>query len=272
MKKILVATDGSPGAQAAVVWAAELASAVHAKVVLASAWESIEAGASHAVQGRQAAADLLASEWCAPLASGGVDFEPVLLDGDPRSELLVAVGNSDVDAVVVGTRGSGGFHGLGLGGVSHHLARHVPCPLVAVPAPGGPLPGGTVVAGADAAAANESALRWAAETARALDGHLAALFVHSAMADVMTHTAANWQYPGEAEVRAHVAGAAGEAAEVVLRGGNPVEELVRLGAERDAALIVVGRRGRGGLHGLLLGRVPAQLLHHAGRPVAIVPH
>lgn len=88
----------------------------------------------------------------------------------------------------------------------------------------------------------------------------------------MTHTADTWRYPGEDEVRAHVARTCGDDAEVVLLAGNPVEELARLGAERDAALIVAGRRGRGGLHGLLLGRVPAQLLHHAGRPVAVVPH
>jgi nucleotide-binding universal stress UspA family protein len=157
--------------------------------------------------------------------------------------------------------------------VSHYLARHVPCPLIAVPAAGGPLAGGTIVAGVDAAPANEAALRWAADVARAVDGRLVALFVHSPMGDVMTHTAANWEYPGEHEVRAHVA-AAGAAADVelVLGAGNPVEELIRLGAARDAGLIVVGRRGRGGLHGLLLGRVPAQLLHHAGRPVAVVPH
>lgn len=273
MKKILVATDGSVGAQAAVAWAAEFASAMRAKVVVASAWESTEAGSSDSADGRGLAAELLASQWSAPLASRSVDHETVLLEGDARREVLLAATGSDVDAVVVGTRGSGGFQGLGLGGVSHYLARHVPCPLIAVPAAGGALRGGTIVAGADATPANEAALCWAADVARAVDGRLVAAFVHSAMADVMTHTAANWEYPGEREVRAQVARAsAGADAELVLSAGNPVEELIRLGAERDAGLIVVGRRGRGGLHGLLLGRVPAQLLHHAGRPVAVVPH
>ena len=113
-----------------------------------------------------------------------------------------------------------------------------------------------------------------AHNAHRLDAAAVALYVHSPMADVMTHTASTWRYVGENEVRAHAARAStdGRKLEVVLTAGNPVEELVRVGDERDARMLVVGRRGRGAVRGLFLGRVPAQLLHHANRPVAIIPH
>ena len=125
----------------------------------------------------------------------------------------------------------GGFRGLGLGGVAHYLAHHLPCPLIAVPESGGPLRGGTVVVGADGWTANEPALRWAALTADRLDGRAVALFVYPPQADVMTHTAPNWHYPGEDKVRAAAQHASAESQpmEVALVGGHPVEELVRFG-------------------------------------------
>lgn len=57
--------------------------------------------------------------------------------------------------------------------------------------------------------------------------------------------------------------------EPVVEFGKPSQVL--LDAARDADLLVVGSRGRGGFKGLLLGSVSQQCVSHAPCPTVVVP-
>ncbi len=58
--------------------------------------------------------------------------------------------------------------------------------------------------------------------------------------------------------------------DTLMRRGSPAEEIVRCAAERGATLLVLGSRGWGEMHAVLLGSVSERVLHTASCPVLIV--
>lgn len=57
--------------------------------------------------------------------------------------------------------------------------------------------------------------------------------------------------------------------ETVVRHGSPADEIVRRAAESGAGIIVMGSRGFGEMHAVLLGSVSERVLHTAHCPVLI---
>jgi nucleotide-binding universal stress UspA family protein len=55
------------------------------------------------------------------------------------------------------------------------------------------------------------------------------------------------------------------------RDGDVANTVLLVAAEVDAAMIVLGTRGRGGISSFLLGSVSHQVVQHADRPVMVVP-
>lgn len=58
--------------------------------------------------------------------------------------------------------------------------------------------------------------------------------------------------------------------ESVVRRGSPADEIVRYAEEKGTGLIVMGSRGWGEMHAVLLGSVSERVLHSAPCPVLIV--
>jgi nucleotide-binding universal stress UspA family protein len=64
--------------------------------------------------------------------------------------------------------------------------------------------------------------------------------------------------------------AGGTVAEAHLRLGRPDDQIVQVGEELGAGLIVMGSRGRGGVRRALLGSVSDSVVRHAHCPVLVV--
>jgi len=57
--------------------------------------------------------------------------------------------------------------------------------------------------------------------------------------------------------------------DIAVRHGSPADEIVRCATESGAGLIVMGSRGWGEMHAVLLGSVSERVLHTARCPVLI---
>ena len=59
--------------------------------------------------------------------------------------------------------------------------------------------------------------------------------------------------------------------ETVEELGDPTSRLIAVAEERDAGLIVIGKRGAGLAERVMLGSVADRLCHHSSVPVMVVP-
>lgn len=60
--------------------------------------------------------------------------------------------------------------------------------------------------------------------------------------------------------------------ETALVSGRPGPEIVRLAAEKDCSLVVMGTQGRGALAEVFLGSVSHYVARHSPAPTLLIPH
>jgi nucleotide-binding universal stress UspA family protein len=108
-------------------------------------------------------------------------------DGDARTVVAEVASEEQAATVVVGARGNGGFRGLGVGSVAHHLAHHLLVPVVVVPTLGGPLRGSAVVVGLDGSPGDVVTLDWAVRLAQLAEAPVRAVYASDPMAMSYPH-------------------------------------------------------------------------------------
>ncbi|GAA5070445.1 nucleotide-binding universal stress UspA family protein [Thermocatellispora tengchongensis] len=277
---IVVATDGSEQAAAAVEWAADEARLwrrglriVHVTGLAGlQAPYSEVAGFAEALSGE--AGDILqAAAETARRRVPGVHLETQALSGAVVPVLLAEA--EQASETVLGSRGRGGFTGMLLGSVGLSVAGHAHGPVVIV-RERPDRPRGEIVVGFDLSEHSSAALAYALEQARVRKARVRAVHAWQVPA-----TPAMAAYPDLTE--AALEGQT-EAARKVLEEWRakypdvPIEERIVTGhpvtaiteAADGADLVVVGSRGHGALRAAVLGSVSHGVIHHVTRPVAVV--
>ncbi|MET8837109.1 universal stress protein [Micromonospora sp. NPDC004540] len=281
---VVVGVDGSEPAMVAVRLAAQEAARRHRplRVVHGFIWPLLRVPVSAPPGGppggglRHQAEDLVAAAVAeAESAAPGLRVSGEIIDGEAAAVLL---GESPTAAMIVlGDRGLGGFAALVVGSVAIQVASYADCPVLV--ARGTPRPAGPVVVGVDGSALSRAAVEFAAEEAAVRGARLHAVhaYTHPASTgpgDMQPLVYEEGQLRGEEDrvLAESLTGLAERRPEVpvtrAVAHGRPVAALTE--ASREAQLLVVGRRGRGELSGLLLGSVSQGVLHHADCPVAVV--
>ncbi len=286
--KVVVGFDGSPVASHALDWAANF-SAKRALVVSIMTAVQLPAPAVGDGSWFDPASDILDEAAARELEAGiaqlqeshpGLTVEGFTVTDSPARVLIEA--SETAALVVVGSRGRGEIAGLMLGSVSNAVAAHARGPVVVVPKTVPADTTGPIVVGVDAGDDGRVALRFAMERADEVGAPVTVVHAWGAMRSWTQSEARHAELAAAVEKSSlelldHVvAEVSAEHPDVqvtkVSRHGSPSGTLVEL--SRDARLVVVGSRGRGGFRGLLLGSTSRGVLHGSHAPVAIItaPH
>jgi len=286
--RVLIGFDGSPAVSAAIDAGAQLFP--HAGAWVAHLWtppfastslrQRLWTGASHlnefveAVEREGARdADRIAAMGVTLANAAGWDAEPLVVRGYGGEGLQLAelAEKVDADLVLVGSRGLGGAKAV-LGSVSDMVVHYSSRPVLVIPQPlltaeYAALASGPVLVGFDDSAGAQNALATAARLfpTRSLlsvtvdDGQ-------DAEDDRVADDDASPPKRGNVAVtRLRLPSPHGA------RGRGVASALAEYAREREAALLVVGSRGRSAVREIILGSVAMATLHHAYRPVLVVP-
>ena len=139
-KTILIAVDGSPGAQSAARIGGEMAEGRDAQVLLvhAAPLPPLVPGqplSEESLANMEEAADAAFSAAESILADLNVEAERIVLAGAAADVILSVAEDRGADVIVVGHRGFGAMKRFILGSVSSKLAHNARCALLLAPIP-----------------------------------------------------------------------------------------------------------------------------------------
>jgi nucleotide-binding universal stress UspA family protein len=277
-KRILLATDGSPESEAALLSTIAFAHTSSAKVRVAHVW-NLELRHRHsildaAVRGQ---AKRLVDTAVGRLQAAGVLADSEIVHADIEhvaAAIAVTAKAFDADLIVVGSRGLSDWHSMFKHNVSHQLLCAVDCPVLIVRnrlAATDHEPQRIVLAiagGDDIAPTTRAAIAAAAASGSAV------LVVHVAHTIVEPQGFVFVETDEEAEATMSEAMRmvrdAGVAVEGVVAHGRPVAETVAETAESwNADMIVIGSSRMGDIGSLVFDSVSHHVLRSTGRPVLI---
>jgi nucleotide-binding universal stress UspA family protein len=214
----------------------------------------------------------------------GIPLEVEVAEGSAALEILDRASAPDIDLIVMGTHGRSGFERLIIGSVTERVLRKASCPVLSVPprvqdAESLPPLFKRILCAIDFSDCSMRALHFAAALAQEAGGHLTVINVVELPADA--HERLPHLSPGvreyvaalEEDHRERLQSAVPEAVraccevETMMVPGKPYREILRVAADQQSDLIVIGIHGGGAADRLFFGSTTQHVVRQATCPV-----
>ncbi|WP_433633449.1 universal stress protein [Halomicrococcus sp. NG-SE-24] len=277
---ILVPTDGSDCAQAAVGYAEDLATRYEARVhALCVADPRTLENAPQSDQIKQERAET-AERTCNELSESGVEVEQAVRTDIPHKAILRYATEQDIDLVVMGTHGRTGVERYLLGSVTEKVVRLSNVPVLTVKAKDDgeiTYPYTDILVPTDGSEGAEAAIGPAVDIASTYDARIHALSVIDTMAmgtdvgsgailDALEESAQS----AVETIEEQATQASVTAVETAIQHGYPYRAIRSYVEEHDIDLVVMGTHGRSGIERYLLGSVAEKTVRTSPVPVMTV--
>ena len=220
----------------------------------------------------------------------GVTVEAAIREGDVAAEILDQAATMRPKMLVIGTHGRSGFERLLLGSVAERILRKATCPVMTVPKglpdamPAGPVLYRRILCPVDFSESSLHTLNYAISMAHEVDGQLTIVHVvaheleHTGDIEYATSmTVGNFLKEREEALRRRLREAVATASkscrvDASMTHGKPWREILRIAAERQSDLIVMGVQGRGAVDLALFGSTTQHVVREASCPVLTLRH
>jgi nucleotide-binding universal stress UspA family protein len=287
--RLLIATDGSGSAQAALATALACpwpsGTSARALIAVPSTWLRARPAAVRAALVRAAARDTARVRRA--LARRWPEAEVLAVDGPPAETILREARRSGADIVAVGWRGHGAVRRLLMGSVSRAVVRRAPCSVLVARRRAREIR--RIAIGVDGSPHARHAVELAAAFAADRGGQI--VLVH--VVDPMPLPPSSGRLPGsiramlrheveaenakrlrqgrrELERAAALLGGSGWRVRTELRSGAPLAELLDVVRRSRSHLLMVGARAVEGVERALIGSVAEGALNKSPVPVLVV--
>jgi nucleotide-binding universal stress UspA family protein len=219
-----------------------------------------------------------------------VPVDVVIRQGTTASEILSQVAELNADLLVMGTHGRSGFERLLLGSITEKVLRKAKCPVLTVPrrhpdaVPASPVLFKQILCPVDFSDSSMHALNYAMSLAQEADAHLTVVHVMADRLEAMPDLAdtvltddrlrlADYRTRREADARQRLKESVPESVaaycsvDTMVASGAPSREILRIAAEQQTDLIVIGIQGRGAADLMFMGSTTNHVVRAATCPV-----